>query len=252
MSRYLADGRLDSSFGQGGHATVGVPVPSVALQPDGRILSWSGRSVSRLTAAGLPDVTFGVGGTATLADGIILRAGSSRTAGSPLSRVLSTETHDRQIVRLTPDGEMDPSFGTAGVVTTELEVEILVDGTGRVVWVTSNHDSDGWRLVLHRLLPSGQPDPSLEYPTLADHLPTSYRILERPCRPTTGWWWPPPPPRRAVPASFASTTPATSTSATGWSPDRPPASTGARRNSAGWPGHRPATGSWSVASTSPG
>jgi PASTA domain/Domain of unknown function (DUF5122) beta-propeller len=100
VARYAANGRLDTTFGDHGFATVSGPLvastpPAVAAQKDGAIL------------LDLPGATGG------------------------------TEAMDA-LVRLTPNGRPDPSFGTAGVAllptsgSTALDVEtdgkVLVGG----------------------------------------------------------------------------------------------------------------------------
>jgi uncharacterized delta-60 repeat protein len=78
VARLLADGTLDNSFGSNGAVQVNLGVddwatPSLALQPDGRIV-----------------------------------IGSANNAGNP-PRV--------KVIRLLPDGTLDPSFGTNGIGT---------------------------------------------------------------------------------------------------------------------------------------
>jgi hypothetical protein len=91
VARYAANGRLDTTFGDHGFATVSGPLvastpPAVVAQKDGAIL------------LDLPGATGG------------------------------TEAMDA-LVRLTPNGQPDPSFGTAGVAllpssgSTSLDVE---------------------------------------------------------------------------------------------------------------------------------
>jgi uncharacterized delta-60 repeat protein len=81
--RLLPTGSLDTTFGSGGFAAVGLPfgaseLPGLTVQPDGKII-WSGDvtntsgggnlsdfAVERFTANGTPDKTFGRKGLATL------------------------------------------------------------------------------------------------------------------------------------------------------------------------------------------
>src|ERR1700740_198350 len=80
--RLLPTGRLDPTFGSGGHAAGGFPggpvsVPNLTVQPDGKIL-WVGSvantsgggnltdfALERFTANGAPDKTFGRKGLVT-------------------------------------------------------------------------------------------------------------------------------------------------------------------------------------------
>ncbi|MEA2901439.1 MAG: hypothetical protein QOH36_1326 [Actinomycetota bacterium] len=170
LSRYLADGRVDPSFGDAGHVTA-VPGSSLALQPDGRILAWRDWTIVRLTATGALDPTFGTGGRITLEGVHVFSIRLQPDGKLVLSGATDTVPEERRIFRLAADGTPDPTFGTAGTVVTELPAGIRVDAQGRIVWVTDQADGDGWRVVLHRLLPSGQPDPSVALFASTDYLP---------------------------------------------------------------------------------
>ena len=82
--RYLADGKLDSSFGTGGTVKFG------------------------FTAAG--GAIYGARGVVLLADGKIVLAGTAELGG--------TNTGDFGLARLHPDGTLDTTFGTGGIVIT--------------------------------------------------------------------------------------------------------------------------------------
>ncbi len=134
-------GAPDATFGGGdGIVTTTIPdgenaeVWGTAVQPDGRIVVMGraqGNGMSAFTAAryeqdGTLDPTFGAAGIAAvqvsgyttdegragvlLADGKILICGNS----GPWS------AGDMTVVRLLPDGTLDASFGTTGVVTTDV------------------------------------------------------------------------------------------------------------------------------------
>ena len=101
LTRLLADGSRDTSFGESGVAYFPLAVPSaftsLALQADGKFVlggvSGSVPAVFRMTADGRPDSTFGTAGVATIpgnsyglvraiqlqADGAILIAGSDNS-----------------------------------------------------------------------------------------------------------------------------------------------------------------------------
>ncbi len=164
--RLNPDGNLDPSFGSGG--VVRTPIDLIpdgedavgggALSPDGKILlaggSWAPRGETdfafvRYTADGDLDPTFSgdgidsidledyesAGGVALQPDGKIVSAGS----GSP--------TDSFTVLRLLPNGDLDPDFGTGGVVQTQLGVPeepdvpraIHVLGDGRIL-VTGTAD----------------------------------------------------------------------------------------------------------------
>jgi uncharacterized delta-60 repeat protein len=137
VRRLTADGRPDPAFGDGGRAnfdlgSVGSAVAGGALQPDGRIvLVGDGRRSDplgsqflalRLTPAGALDPTFGTGGVAAVdfefADGVrgvaVQPDGRIVLAGSALPPFELDRDHDFAVARLTPDGALDPSFGTGG------------------------------------------------------------------------------------------------------------------------------------------
>jgi uncharacterized delta-60 repeat protein len=129
LARYLANGRIDTSFGTNGTVLTNFAVddePALALQRDGKIVAVCGlRSPSRFglaryTPDGKLDPTFGEGGrvrtrfpersvardVAIEPDGKILVAGS--TGG------------DFALARYNRDGTLDASFGTDGLVMTPL------------------------------------------------------------------------------------------------------------------------------------
>ena len=111
LARYTDDGRKDAGFDLDGEAIVDFPDRSadnygqdVALQPDGKVVvagvTWSGSStrivVTRYTAAGALDTTFGVNGTADT--GLRVRTmGASRPA-SPCGTTAPPRGSDDKIL----------------------------------------------------------------------------------------------------------------------------------------------------------
>jgi uncharacterized delta-60 repeat protein len=128
--RYLADGTPDPAFGDDGVALLTVAsrgddgraepgtTGHLHLLPDGRILFALNRTLGRLMPDGTPDASFGSGGMVTIPDTRFFR--SSRFAVAPAGDIFWTGfgrlgTSRRMIViKLTPDGELDESFGPAG------------------------------------------------------------------------------------------------------------------------------------------
>lgn len=131
VTRMLADGSLDSTFGSGGIATVASPVSilarAVKLQSDGKVVV-AGQStaanadfqVARLNADGTMDTAFGLDGIAALdlegsydygealaiqTDGKLLIGGTS----------LHNGVYVFSLVRLTTTGILDSTFGIGGV-----------------------------------------------------------------------------------------------------------------------------------------
>ncbi len=181
VARYLADGQLDPGFGQGGIADLAGSVPAVAssslesvgginrfaVDAQGRaLLLWRGSKLTRLTAAGEVDASFGSQGTAVLSgesttphfvtvvplpNGRILLAGYGY--GSPRMYV----------ERLLEDGSPDPSFGNDGVASVVVGNPKRNAGALRVaVGPSGGITLAGFasqRPALVRLRPNGRPDP---------------------------------------------------------------------------------------------
>lgn len=137
---FLPDGRLDSSFGDRGHLRAGSPVP------------YPGRG-------------FELAGMAVDPQGRIVVAG--------------TLAERAEILRFAPDGEPDPTFGSDGVVDSDLGVPVSKEGSrnlhvgalaidpqGRLLlagFYFKEYEPEGFPLsgsYLARLTPSGEPDPT--------------------------------------------------------------------------------------------
>jgi uncharacterized delta-60 repeat protein len=138
LIRYNANGTLDTSFHGLGWTTLAVGrtayANGIALLPSGRFIvsgtgsNSAGRSVffvSRFTATGDPDPTFGTGGVVTtdfnnatnIAHGLALQSdGKIILAGE----ATKTSSSDIAVVRLNPNGSLDTTFGTGGKTTIDL------------------------------------------------------------------------------------------------------------------------------------
>jgi uncharacterized delta-60 repeat protein len=169
-ARYTRDGRLDPSFGSGGKVLtdfVGSDfVRAVALQEDGKIVAagLGGRddlALARYTPNGRLDPGFGAGGQVVTQfsqfdtpavtiqpDGKIVVAGSSRG--------------DFALARYTPEGRLDPGFGTGGKVVTSFgpptgASAVTIQADGRIVAAGSGFQCQcGWMLA--RYMPDGRLD----------------------------------------------------------------------------------------------
>lgn len=135
-------GTLDPTFGVGGRLLTASPIYALAIESDGSILASSDDGVTRYAPDGTPVATFGVDGRKILVlpDGTILLF---RTSLGPL-------------VRYTPDGILDPSFGDGGVIAslplTFNPGAVAVQPDGKILVAGSAP------LTLMRLLPDGSID----------------------------------------------------------------------------------------------
>ena len=122
-----APGDLDVSFGNSGHVlvsvgTYGATASTVAVQPDGKILL----AGSTLPVPPPPPPPPPPPAPPASPNGSRLRG----IARSPLRPAPSSHAHtpggggnqDFVLVRLNPDGSLDPSFGTGGVVRTPIDL----------------------------------------------------------------------------------------------------------------------------------
>ena len=155
LVRYLADGTLDTSFGGDGIVTTDLGTRTdvgraVVVQSDGRIVvagtADDDVALVRYTDTGEVDTSFGrdgvtitdfgsddfANGVALMADGRILVAGHTLGAGLNI---------DFALARYSADGALDHSFGSDGIVTTDVgggddfAEGLTVDANGRVVVV---------------------------------------------------------------------------------------------------------------------
>jgi uncharacterized delta-60 repeat protein len=170
IQRRVPDGRPDPSF----HPVVEVeagfgPIP-LALQPDGDILYGVGESyggvVKRLVPNGRPDTAFGKGGTADVPlepsylavdpEGRIVVAGSAPVGGDCHDCLPSPAV---AVARLNPDGTLDRSFGTEGMLILNQPRDIYGTATGLAL------EPDGTIVLRGRgklfgVTPAGTADPS--------------------------------------------------------------------------------------------
>ena len=126
--RLEADGELDLTFGDAGvaegHITPGAQKPAALLAPraQGGFLLVRGGQVSAFDAEGDPDREYGAGGSADLH--IYGRVGILAAALTKGGRMLMAGVSEKRmtVVRLTPGGKIDRSFGRNGMVTREVGV----------------------------------------------------------------------------------------------------------------------------------
>lgn len=144
LARYLPDGSLDPVFDGDGKVTTGGG-RGVAIQSNGRIVTAGGYpdfQVARYRRDGTLDPTFGGNGKVTTDlgsedqawDVVIQGDGKIVVAGTSL--VIDGLAGDFAVVRYNPDGSLDASFGSGGVVLTELEgwgFALALHGDGKIV-----------------------------------------------------------------------------------------------------------------------
>jgi uncharacterized delta-60 repeat protein len=188
-----ADGDLDPTFGTGGQVTTDFNrstdiANAVALQSDGKLVvvgqtytdndySNEDFAVARYNANGALDTTFGVNGKVTtdfpglaaVASSVVIQPdGKILVAGGAFP--LFTFAGDFELVRYNPNGSLDTSFGSGGIVTTSFpgqgsyafalalqpDGKIIAAGTDFVNF--SSEDSSNTDFALERYNPDGTPD----------------------------------------------------------------------------------------------
>src|SRR6266540_697856 len=158
LARYNPDGTLDPSFNGSGLVTTDFAgafdrVEALAVQADGKLVAagqaFSGASLdfalARYNPDGSLDASFGSGGKVTtdLAGGddagffamAVLAGGKLMVLGSGLTGAGQNFT----LARYNPNGTLDPSFGSGGMVTTDfaggddIGLSLVVQANGKLV-----------------------------------------------------------------------------------------------------------------------
>jgi uncharacterized delta-60 repeat protein len=179
--RLQSDGMPDSDFGNNGVATIqlggNATAFALALQSDGRLLlagqaregSTDDFALVRLLPNGHLDLDFGVDGIVLTdidggndtgyalglqPDGRILVGGTARVA----------TTHRFALVRYTPDGTLDPTFGEEGIATTapgmlnDIAHDLAIQEDGRILLAGRSPAAGKWHFSLSRFESDGTPD----------------------------------------------------------------------------------------------
>lgn len=197
VAKFRPDGLLDGTFGFYGKRTVGfdiIPDGSDSLLgvfplPDGRVLlagrvdlgpeafDYAAPALTRLTAAGNVDKTFGDNGRVVMATtpwmsngDLALNVALRQADGKFVFAGLCRDCEGNRLgvaVRLTAAGEIDPTFGDAGWVGFDVEGSVAVtaaaiDGLGRIVLAGAQEpDGEAYdRPWLARLTSTGSLDAS--------------------------------------------------------------------------------------------
>ena len=157
IARYHADGTLDTSFGGDGIVTTDFDgqvdqANSVAVQPDGKIVvagfAATGAllnanddiALARYNSDGTLDTSFGTDGMVTTDLGTQTELGRAVVIQPGDGKIVVTGTVDSNVVlvRYTPDGDVDTSFGQSGVTITDLGSDdfanaIALTGDGQIL-----------------------------------------------------------------------------------------------------------------------
>ena len=185
LARYNGDGTLDSTFGTGGQLMVSNPTTgnasgnAITLQRDGKILVAGSMVASnitnfalvRLLPNGTLDSTFnstGIVKTAFTQIGAMARSlvlqGDGKIVAGGTAYVLGTQVF--ALTRYNPDGSLDPTFGTAGKVSSTLSPSgsvcngLTLQADGKLVATGYSIDGSGNRnLAVVRYLGDGSLDP---------------------------------------------------------------------------------------------
>lgn len=184
LAAYHRNGTLDSSFGTAGLVTTDFAagadeIRALLLTPAGKIIAVGTAvtpdpvglsvkfSLARYNPDGTLDSTFGTAGVLTTFKGALAYAAVLQANGKIVAAGTTGEgiPHtDFALVRYNPDGTLDASFGTGGVVTTDFagnldEVHgLLLDPGGHLVAVGFTHGDGRSDVALARYNPDGTLD----------------------------------------------------------------------------------------------
>lgn len=181
-SAATAAGELDPTFGNGGRVVTDLggddSAAGMAIQPDGRIVvagqrvagSTGGFVVSRYLPDGSLDPSFGENGSVTTDIGqidgsnAVVLQGDGRIVVAGFAQPPGADDVDVAVARYLSDGELDPSFGVGGVVTTDISgsdaaLDVALQPDGAIV-VAGRAIRRGFDFALARYLPDGTLDRS--------------------------------------------------------------------------------------------
>jgi uncharacterized delta-60 repeat protein len=177
LARYRADGSLDTSFGGDGTVSTGLGGSAVAIQSDGKIVMTGASQLARYRPDGSLDATFSNDGTvptnAVWARSVAIQADDRIVVAGAISVERELPHYDFALLRYTPDGSLDTSFGSGGMQTTsfsagwledEIAAAVALQRDGKIVAVGTSTPVDwvweGSAIVLARYATNGSLDPS--------------------------------------------------------------------------------------------
>lgn len=201
LARYLSNGTLDSTFGSAGLATVhGVLLRSAAVQSGNKVVAVGSTyvetapgthtqfwAIARFTANGVTDGTFGAGGV--LVPNI--RGGANGIAVDATDRIVVTghtlgvtpadngQTYsDTVLLRLTPAGGLDASFGENGLARADISPygdspsDVILQPDGKIITagyaITKRTPTVDFDFALARFLPAA--------PSIGSFTASSYAV----------------------------------------------------------------------------
>ena len=185
LARYNPDGTLDPAFGSGGKVTTALGTGSedganaLVLQPDGKLVaagavsigSRSAFALARYNRSGSLDTSFGQGGKVTTSIGsgwshalalVVQPDGKLVSAGA----TSDGSDYDVALLRYNANGTLDSSFGSGGIVTTEIGPgydsanALALRPDGKLVAAGQSWNGSHYDLLLARYLPNGTLDAS--------------------------------------------------------------------------------------------
>jgi uncharacterized delta-60 repeat protein len=177
LARYRPDGSLDTSFGDDGTVITGLGGSAVAIQSDGKIVVAGVSQLARYRPDGSLDATFSNDGTlptnAVWARSVVIQADGRIVVAGAISVAGELPHYDFALLRYTPDGALDTSFGSAGMQTTsfsagwledEIAAAVALQRDGKIVAVGTSTPVDwvweGSAIVLARYATNGSLDQS--------------------------------------------------------------------------------------------
>ncbi len=161
-------------FGTFGHVLLDHNLTAHAVQPDGKIVlaGYAGIAVRvvRLNPDGTFDTSFDQDGAATLSN-LQYAAVARSVAIQPDGRIVvagyaDTSPADIMVLRLTPNGSPDLSFGSGGFVRfgisndTDIAEKVLIEPSGKIVLAGYSYVGGDWDFAAARLNPDGSLDPT--------------------------------------------------------------------------------------------
>ena len=185
-TRLDPDGQFDTSFGDDGVVTFPTTTtPEIALTPDGGFIvagapitvTFDANDVARFDSSGQLVTSFGDGGVAFFPEAIEFGEPVVTESGDIFVINQSDFTPLAEIIKLTPDGQRDLSFGDSGTfsIATNVDPEsdellasnVQLDSQGRLLFA-ANVDDDN--VQIFRLNPNGTIDTSFNSPIFPDVL----------------------------------------------------------------------------------